>query len=73
MKVLLQILVGMQHYSLLSQPKEKEVVAKDPGKHASLMQEEEEISLRPGTFMQFMHRFARFYKSGVIPTESSGI
>lgn len=74
----------LQHYSLLYQPKEMEVVAtdpgkdpKDPGKCASLMQggraQGEEIPLRPGTFMQILYWFAKFYKTGVIPTESSGI
>lgn len=38
MKVLLQTFVVIQHYSFLYQPKEKEVVAKDPpGKRACLM------------------------------------
>lgn len=84
MKLLLQTFVRIQHYSLLYQPKEMEVVAKDPGqdrkdpgKCASLIKggraQEEEIPLRPGIFMQILHWFARFYKSGVIPTESSGI
>lgn len=56
MKVLLRTFVGIQHYSLLNQPKEMEVLAKDPGKCASLMQgsrtQEEEIPLKMGAFMQ---------------------
>lgn len=55
MKLLLQTFVRTQHYSLLCRPKEMEVVAKDPGKCASLMQggraQEDEIPLRPGTFI----------------------